>query len=264
MFPSYFSESRPFRLAWKNARFADPELDPMSVELSSTKYFQETEVSPIQPEPINQKTSRYESSAWSGRLTLICLLCGLFGVGGALLGALGILGTLSGPPNIRGGNHMSMVMQKKMIAAQKQFVVPQLFNSIVKIGVGAMLVLASVLMFSKKRNSRGFGQNACYAAIGSHLLSAAISAWSFITMSKIMKEAMASQMRQDQMEFAMGAFSFGGALFILGAFIFFVAIYGSMALHLGSPSVRRIFGENPYPEKADMLRNAGQAAPASC
>ena len=241
----------------------------MTVELSSAKYFQETESpepiqqAPIQPQQAVQSRPKKATIAWTGRLTLICILCIVMGGFGFLFGALGVLGTLSGPPKIQSGHGSSIVMQKKMMAVQKKFVVPQLFNSMVKMGAGAMLVLAGFLMFGRKRNSRSFGQNACFAAIASHVLTAAIGSYSVIVMSGVMRESMAGQVRADQMDMAMGVFSFGGVIFILGALVFFAAVYGSMAIHLSSPNVRRIFGENPYPEKEDMQRRAAQCQPAA-
>lgn len=251
----------------------------MTMELASAKYLEQTQddqsVADALAEqnaaikkngPIRKSARRNgnATSEWSGRLTTICLALMFFGLTGFLWSAFTVVALLGGPQEIKSHRNMTPAMVAKAAELQKQMVVPQLFLSIVKMGVGAMLGLSGMLMFAKRRNSRQLAVNSCYAAIGSHLLAACISAWAVVSMSSIAKEAALMRYSKEQVSTFLGVYSFGAVIGLGVVLIFFGILYAAIAIHLNSPGVRRIFGENPFPEKEDLAKRVQQGMPASC
>lgn len=243
----------------------------MTIELASAKYLvqsqdeQDVETAAAeQTAPMPQSSSmqqplrqRSNASNWDGKLTAVCVALFVMGSAGFLWAVLGVFALTQGTPKIQQTRNLSAAMVKQAEAVQQKLLVPQIFLTLIKAGVGAMLALSAIMMIMKRKNSRQFGVNSCYGAIGYHLLSTGLAAWSAISLAGITKEV-AQRYGEESARGFLGAYSFGVVIVLSIGLLFWLAIYGCMAVYLNSSNVRNIFGEDQFPERADELARAGQ------
>ncbi len=228
-----------------------------SLELASAKYFDDAAASAESP-------VKLETKGWTVGLTVICLLCGLFGLWGMGTSAVGVMGAVSGTEDLlkHSQSGQSAESLRQMALLYEQYRTPRIFAMAVSFILGILLIATGAMLFVKSPSARSTAVTMFGAVIGYHVCMAVLSCAMFVSASSTIESATRSQAQAhlsgQELDSAMSSFMGNVAFFALVAtfvgLLIKAAIYGAMILHLNTPYVRAVFGENPYPEYDEMRK----------
>ncbi|MEM7315607.1 MAG: hypothetical protein AAF497_20910 [Planctomycetota bacterium] len=239
-----------------------------SLELASAKYFDDVAASSGSP-------VQMETKSWMHSLTLICFLCLLFGLWGMGTSALGIVGIMNGVDGMieKLVTTESASIAKEVAALNSQYRTPRIFALAVSFILGVMLVAVGAMLWCKVGSARSTAITIFGSVIGFHVCMAILTCVMFVSASSMIKDSArqkvaAHQVSGEKLESVtshiMGDMTF---FMLVGACIGVLikgAIYGAMILHLNTPYVRALYGENPYPEYDEMRQKVESQKFGTC
>ena len=208
-------------------------------------------------------------TTWTMGLTWICIFCALIsftGVLSALFGFAGIIlqPVLSEAMSAQVSDVRIQHIQEQYDAAMKPYRPVLLFQQMVKFGLASAFGIGCVMLLMRSSRARSFVLTTCAGAIVFHVLAAVLHFMTMNAMTDVAVEtgkaaidsgvAMSPELERNAshtdktMAIFTGMMSFGTTIGVAIGLAIKGIFYGCMMQCLCTPTVRSIFGENPYPE----------------
>jgi len=223
----------------------------------------------------NDFAIKIKNAEWTPGLTILgftCILIGIWGLGTAALGVSNAAQATGRAKIDHTQTDYRQIQNLQTVAkVAKEFRTANIFFYIAKFCLSIALLAGSGMLLMRLPFARRMMVRICGAAIGFHVLGAALGLAMFIQVSGQIEDSSRASLMSlaGNMENAdavisqyMNGVAFGA---LVGTFLGMLikgGVYVRMILYLGQPLPRAVFGEDPHPEYDDVQQNMYAQSPA--